>query len=315
MKSSAQLLSFGLFVFAFGLFGSPQTAEGVIVRFQTALGRYSVRLHPELMPNTVANFLSYVDTDRYDGTFIHRSARTQTNAPFVIQGGGFVFDAPNNAAPSIPLNAPIDDEPGGGVAGPSNVRGTIAMAKSGPDTVTSQWFINLMDNSDLDDPSRSDGGFAAFGRVLNSPLLGGDGMDVVDAIATLERQNFGGAFNTTPVLQTTGDVIDRLVFTTTVTQLGYADGDYNFDSVVDAADYTVWRNTLGSTTQAEADGNGNGIVDEADYFVWRSTFGQGGGPGAASASLTVPEPTSLLLAALASLPLLRGRRHRPVVVS
>lgn len=309
MKSSAQLLSFGLFVFAFGLFGSPQTAEGVIVRFETALGRYNVRLHPELMPNTVANFLRYVDNDRYDGTFIHRS-----DPGFVIQGGGFTYDPdppPNtDPLPSIQLFDPINDEPGGGITGPSNVRGTIAMAKSGPDTATSQWFINLGDNSGLDSTTRPDGGFAAFGRVL------GDGMDVVDAIAALGVFTLGRPpFQEVPIIDPDADVEDAFVFVSRATQLGFADGDYNFDSVVDAADYTVWRNTLGSTTQADADGNGNGIVDEADYLVWRSTFGQGGGPGAASASLTVPEPMSLLLAALASLPLLRGRRHRPGVVS
>ena len=99
------------------------------------------------------------------------------------------------------------------------------MAKSGPDTATSQWFVNLGDNSDLDDPNRPDGGFAAFGRVL------GDGMTVVDAIAALPWINAGSPFDTLPVIDFQGETIykENLVIVHSVTDLNLLDGDYDFE--------------------------------------------------------------------------------------
>ena len=96
--------------------------------------------------------------------------------------------------------------PAGAFQGPSNVRGTIAMAKGGIDTVDSQWFVNQGDNSFLDDPQRSDGGFSAFGAVL------GEGMEVVDAIGALPvPEDFGftiGApFNNQPLRNFSGSSI------------------------------------------------------------------------------------------------------------
>ena len=260
----------------------------------SAFGSADFRMFDTAMPNSVANFLGYFD--RYPGTFIHRNPRGAgvggAGGNFVVQGGGFEF-VPPSSAPSITLDASIPDEPGGGVQGISNLRGTLSNAKSGPDTVTSQWFINLGDNSFLDSPARSDGGFAAFGRVI------GNGMVVFDAIDLLQKLDLDGSgsslFNDVPV----GDVNDALgslVILQSITVLSNPDGDYNFDGTVDAADYTVWRNTLGSTTLVEADGNGNGVVDAADFTVWQSNFGSG-----SSTATTVPEPTtvSLLLLALA----------------
>ncbi len=74
-------------------------------------------------------------------------------------------------------------------------------------------------------------------------------------------------------------------------------GDYNDDNVVNAADYTVWRNTLGSTTDLQADGDGNGKIDRDDYLIWKWSYGHVG-PGSGA---TVPEPSSVLLAAIAIL--------------
>jgi cyclophilin family peptidyl-prolyl cis-trans isomerase len=147
---------------------------------------------------------------------VHRASDIFDPVPrdFVIQGGGYFLNDPVPPATilsfdTVVTDPPIADEPGGGVFGPSNVRGTLAMAKSGPDTATSQWFINQGDNSLLDDPLRADGGFSAFGLVL------GSGMDVVDAIGALPLpEDFGFAiaspFNDLPLLDFTGDSIDDI---------------------------------------------------------------------------------------------------------
>jgi cyclophilin family peptidyl-prolyl cis-trans isomerase len=198
--------------------GGGAGATRTIVRFETVLGSFDVELFDDLMPLTVANFLVYVEEGRYDGSVVHRASDTSDPLPrdFVIQGGGYFLHDPDPPDPSavittstVVTDPAIDDEPGGGIAGPSNVRGTIAMAKSGPDTATSQWFINQGDNSFLDDPMRSDGGFSAFGRVL------GDGMTVVDAIGALPLPpDFGisiaAPFNDLPLRDFSGSAINDI---------------------------------------------------------------------------------------------------------
>ena len=275
-----------------GSFAAP-AALATIVRFETVMGNYDVRLFDAAMPRSTANFLQYVTTNKYNGTAVHRNSDTSDTVggplrDFVIQGGGFSFidPTPPNTIISynqVATNAPIADEPGGGVKGLSNLRGTIAMAKSGKDTATSQWFINQGNNSFLDDPTRSDGGFAAFGAVL------GDGMGVVDAIGDLPLPtdfgfSIGAPFGELPLRNFTGNSIAqiRVANTVTVTSVhvvNFAKGDYDFNGVVNTADYTVWKNSYGSTTNAAADGNGNGIVDDADYTIWRDTLGQTGAHG------------------------------------
>ncbi|MBD1584541.1 peptidylprolyl isomerase [Pseudoalteromonas sp. S16_S37] len=144
------------------------TANATIVEFQTTQGTFQVNLFDEITPQTVENFLSYVNSDSYQGTVIHR---VETN--FVVQGGGFYYDGkiPLNA---VETNAPVVNEPK-----LSNVRGTIAMAKlSGKkDSATNQWFFNLSDNSaNLD---VQNGGFSVFGQVIDG------GMEIVDKIAQI----------------------------------------------------------------------------------------------------------------------------------
>ncbi len=112
-----------------------------------------IDLFEEETPETVANFLNYVNDGDYANTFIHRSV-----AGFVIQGGGFTFI--DGERQSVPTDPPVVNEPG-----ISNLRGTIAMAKlSGdPNSATSQWFINLADNAENLDGQN--GGFTVFGQV------------------------------------------------------------------------------------------------------------------------------------------------------
>lgn len=146
-----------------------------IVNVTTPLGDFSIELFESEAPATVANFLNYVNSGRYNGTIIHR-----TEPRFVVQGGGFTFNqATSNFSPIATDPAVINE------FSIPNTRGTLAMAKfSGdPNSATSQWFVNLADNrANLDNQN---GGFTVFGQVI------GDGMIIVDAIAALPRFDLG----------------------------------------------------------------------------------------------------------------------------
>ena len=165
----------------------PRTADATIVEFQTVMGNFEVNLYDNATPATVANFLDYVQNGAYTDSIFHRSV-----PGFIIQGGGIFYDAliPAGAIPlvEIPTSAPVTNEPEY-----SNVRGTIAMAKLGgdPNSATSQFFVNLANNSaNLDGQN---GGFTVFGEVV------GDGMDVVDAIAALPRYDFDSPISELPL--------------------------------------------------------------------------------------------------------------------
>ena len=175
-----------------------------IVTFQTAMGDFDVQLYDSVAPITVANFLNYVHDGDYVNSFFHRMAWLQDaqgnpTVPFVLQGGGFTFDANagiENPWPRVPTDAPIVNE-----FSVSNTRGTIAMAKmSGdPDSATSQFFFNLGDNSaNLDNQN---GGFTVFGEVI------GNGMDVVDLLASQgiwDASAFDSAFSDLPLINYSG---------------------------------------------------------------------------------------------------------------
>jgi len=175
------------------LLTGPAFATNVIM--QTPFGEVEIELFDEDAPETVANFLNYVNDGDYANSFIHRSV-----PGFVVQGGGFSFI--DGAAVEIPPDPPVINEPG-----ISNLRGTIAMAKRSGDanSATSQWFFNLADNSDLDS---TNGGFTVFGQVT------GSGMDVIDQIAALPLWNLGSPFGELPLIDYpgSGDVTeDHLV--------------------------------------------------------------------------------------------------------
>jgi peptidyl-prolyl cis-trans isomerase A (cyclophilin A) len=292
---------------------------GTVVRFETVMGNFDLQLFDAVMPRTVQNFLHYVTSDKYDGSVVHRNSDTSDPVlrDFVIQGGGYYLHDPVPPGTTITFSnvdtiAPIADEPGGGVAGPSNLRGTIAMAKSGPNTVTSQWFINQGNNSFLDNPARSDGGFSAFGAVL------GNGMTVVDAIGDLPiPSNFGfsigSPFNDLPLRNFTGNSISQIRVANTVTVnnvrvLNLAPGDFDRNGFVNGADLTLLRANFGMTSGAlldQGDADMDGDVDGGDFLVWQRNVGASTTPIAA-----VPEPAAvcLVLAAAAGLGLRRRRK-------
>ncbi len=176
----------------------PALANATNVLVETPLGDFEIELFDTQAPRTVFNFLNYVNDGDYTGSFMHRSVNN-----FVIQGGGFTFI--DGELGNVPEDPPILNE-----FGLSNLRGTVAMAKlsGNPNSATSEWFINLADNSaNLD---TQNGGFTVFGRVV------GSGMDVVDAIAALPTANAGQpALQDLPVIDFSGGQIlaENLVFT------------------------------------------------------------------------------------------------------
>lgn len=152
------------------------------VRLATSLGDIVVELDAEKAPKSTDNFLKYVKAGHYDGLVFHRVIET-----FMIQGGGMKPDLSEK-----PTRAPIPLESGNGL---SNLRGTIAMARTNdPNSATSQFFINVVDNQRLDKSEGRDG-YAVFGKVV-------EGMDVVDKIKAVPVGNKGPYQNVplTPIL-------------------------------------------------------------------------------------------------------------------
>jgi peptidyl-prolyl cis-trans isomerase B (cyclophilin B) len=149
-----------------------QNAANPVVVVDTNHGAVKIELFPDKAPLTVKNFLDYVDAKHYDGTVFHRvigKENSDDGRDFMIQGGGFDADMKEKAT-----KAPVKNEGGNGL---SNVRGTIAMARtSDPDSATAQFYVNVGDNTFLDRAKARDGaGYTVFGRVI-------EGMDVVDKI-------------------------------------------------------------------------------------------------------------------------------------
>jgi cyclophilin family peptidyl-prolyl cis-trans isomerase len=200
-----------------------------IVTVDTNFGNFQIELRPDAAPNTVANFLSYVESGAYTDTIFHRSV-----PGFVEQAGGFTSTSTTFTSTSqfttIPTNAAVDleyDLP--------NIAGSVAMARtSDPNSATDQWFVNLTDNSTTLGPGGSDQyGYTVFGQVI------GDGMQVINAIAALNVDNAdnGGTFGQLPLGPS-----NELVQISSVT--------------IDSIDGTVFSDT-----------NGNGQLDSGEQGV------------------------------------------------
>lgn len=150
-----------------------------VVVMKTNLGTIKVELDQEKAPLSVENFLKYADDKFYDGTVFHRVIDN-----FMVQGGGMTPDLKEKAT-----RAPIKNEARNGL---KNLRGTIAMARTNaPDSATSQFYINVIDNGMLDFPKAGGEGYSVFGKVV-------DGMDVVDKIRAVKTGN-KGPFQNVPV--------------------------------------------------------------------------------------------------------------------
>lgn len=148
-------------------------SSSAAVVMTTSMGAITIELDAAKAPETVANFLKYVDAGHYDGTIFHRVI-----PGFMIQGGGFDADMEEKDS-----GAPIENESSNGLL---NVTGSLAMARtSDPHSATAQFFINAADSSFLDRANAQDGwGYAVFGKVS-------DGMAVVDKIVGVKTANVG----------------------------------------------------------------------------------------------------------------------------
>lgn len=145
------------------------------VTLETTHGNIVIELHDEKAPETVKNFLNYVNDGFFDGTVFHRVIPN-----FMIQGGGFMPGMVQKKT-----EAQIKNEADNGLL---NNRGTVAMARTNdPHSATAQFFINLKDNAFLNHTAAtgSGWGYCVFGKVT-------DGMDTVDAIAAVRTGNTGG---------------------------------------------------------------------------------------------------------------------------
>ena len=145
------------------------------VKITTNKGAITLELFDAEAPQTVKNFLSYVEDGFYDGTIFHRVISN-----FMIQGGGFTADFVQK-----PTKQPVENEADNRIA---NKRGTIAMARTqAPHSATAQFFINVADNDFLNfsAPTVSGFGYCVFGKVI-------EGMEAVDQIKGVKTGSFRG---------------------------------------------------------------------------------------------------------------------------
>jgi peptidyl-prolyl cis-trans isomerase A (cyclophilin A) len=173
MSITRRILLAGLAAAALGTAsrGFAQNKKPVVL-LDTSMGQIQIELNPDKAPISVKNFIGYVEAKHYDGLVFHRVI-----PGFMIQGGGMTPDLQPRKT-----KAPIKNEASNGL---KNERGTIAMARtSDPDSATSQFFINVVDNKSLDRPNPDGHGYAVFGKVTK-------GMDVVDKIVAVETGSRG----------------------------------------------------------------------------------------------------------------------------
>ncbi len=152
-------------------------AENPRVVLDTSEGKIVLELYMEKAPDTVQNFLGYIDAKFYDGTIFHRVIPN-----FMIQGGGFTADMKKKSS-----RAPIKNEADSGL---NNDRYTIVMARTGdPHSATAQFFINTAKNDFLNFKNKTEQGwgYAVFGKVVE----GMDTVDVISAVKTTTRGPYG----------------------------------------------------------------------------------------------------------------------------
>lgn len=246
-----------IFLFVCLLFPVPGRAGYPRVLIQTNFGDITMELYNDKAPVTVENFLQYVRTGFYEDLLFHRVVNG-----FVIQGGGYFVEG--NYIYNMPSNPPIINESYNNL---SNLRATVAMARtSDPNSATSEFFINLVDNTFLDRNNAADGfGYCVFANVIS-------GMDVVDNIALTPVINISSFENFPyPTLVIINDA--RLI-----TPGYWLNADINNDGIANFRDYTYlaanWQKTGGNLW---GDLNQNNIVNTDDLRLfsdgWLDTAG------------------------------------------
>ena len=219
----SSLLSSILLLAGLAAAAGPAAAQSTVVRLETIFGRIEMQLLDAQAPLTVANFLNYVRAGDYNDLFFSRSVRN-----FVVQGGGFRWPA-DGAITAVTKRASVTNEFS---SARSNVRGTVALAKvaNQPNSGSSEWFFNLVDNTTL---NTQNGGFTVFARVTT------EGMAVVDEIAKLQIVDASAVQTVVtdlPVVNyvpATNVKRDNVVIVKSITEFapksGVTDSDRNFD--------------------------------------------------------------------------------------
>ncbi len=173
------MLVFAVLCLSAGIASAAEVKKNPVVEMDTSLGKIKIELFEKEAPISVKNFLDYAKSGFYTDTTFHRVI-----PGFMIQGGGYTADRKKK-----PANAAIKNEAANGL---KNDRGTISMARtSAPDSATSEFFINVVDNKMLNRPNPDGAGYAVFGKVI-------EGMDVVDKIVNVKQKNQNVVFQNLP---------------------------------------------------------------------------------------------------------------------
>lgn len=214
--------------------GDLEDIDNPVALIETSLGNIYVELFIQDAPTFVDNFINYLEAGRWSNSLFHRASQVSTSGLAVLQGGGFYFTDEDEVDEVEEFDA-IDDE-----EDPvrEHLERTLSFAKSGADTATSQWFINLEDNSDLE--FLVDQKFTVFGRVADDASWA-----VVEAIQDLPVRNlqtdpnvqpsgFGGNFRDTPIRgtynSTTGLTEANGVYIVAATMAKFENADNFFES-------------------------------------------------------------------------------------
>jgi peptidyl-prolyl cis-trans isomerase A (cyclophilin A) len=234
---------------------APSAQPNPDVRVTTNMGSFVIELRPNRAPLTVANFLRYVETGFYTDTLIHRVV-----ANFVIQGGGHEATAPYALKPTGP---PVVNESGNGL---ENKRGTVGLARGiDPDSGTSQFYINLVDNPELD-PLPTRWGYTVFGKVIQ-------GMSVVERIGLVPTGAFGPFKSEAPLRP----VVIESVTLVTPSQPGTTPGSTATPATPPASAAPSGQ----SATPAPAPVRGTGSATESGSASGTSATGGSGSAGGA----------------------------------
>ena len=225
----------------------PQVVLNIVSSDANAVGQITIELYHDKAPVTVENFLQYVRTGFYDDLIFHRVI-----ANFMIQSGGYYVIG--YTIYTMPTNPPIINESYNNL---SNLRGTIAMARtSEPNSATSQFYINHVNNISLDRKSAAEVGYCVFGKVISD-------MNVVDAIAQAETIYINQSFSDFPV------PLVMIKNAKLITPGYWLHADINNDGIANLRDYALfaanWKKT-GSNLLGDLDHNN--VVDAADLLLF-----------------------------------------------
>lgn len=174
------MMVFAVLCLAAGIASAAEVKKNPVVEMDTSLGKVKIELFEKEAPISVKNFLDYTNSGYFKDTIFHRVI-----PGFMAQGGGLT----SSLSPKPGSRPAIKNEADNGL---KNDRGTLSMARSGdPNSATSQFFINVVDNAMLNRPNPDGFGYAVFGKVV-------EGMDVVDKIVNTPQERKNSVFQNVP---------------------------------------------------------------------------------------------------------------------